>query len=123
MNDTEKIYDDFTQIVDCYLSNFDSYQKNKKYSYACVYGYVDFFKYYDEKKIIVHGIYINEQYRKNGLCKNLLFYIIDKLYKTDKIFIVQSVLSKILYEYLERFNYKNNVFIWKKEGFVLKKTI
>jgi len=115
------ICNDFTQIIEHYLNNFDLYEKCKKYSYICIYGSIEFFKSNDIKKIIVHEIYIEEQFRRIGLCSNFIKYFIDKLNGTNKIFVIQSVLSKILYEYLLRFNYNEYKFFLKKDGFVIKK--
>jgi hypothetical protein len=48
-----------------------------------------------------------------------LYYLIDSAKKYNfKYFCVQSVLSKILYEYLLRFKYNNKGFNLKKIGFV-----
>lgn len=122
------MYDDFTQIVEHYLDNFCKLQYKNKYCYNCLYGSIEFYKSYDDNKIIVHEVYILEQYRRNGLCGNFIKYLIDKIEemnkikKMNKILVIQSVLSKILYDYLLRFNYNKYIFVLKKEGFVMKKT-
>jgi hypothetical protein len=115
------IYDNFTQIVEYYFNNFSKLQSGNKYYYDCIYGSVEFYKSTNDNKIIIHEIYVLEKYRKNGLCGNFIKYIINKIDGTNKILVIQSVLSKILYEYLLRFNYHNHIFVLKKEGFVVKK--
>jgi hypothetical protein len=117
------IYDNFTQIVEHYLDNFTEYLVDNKYCYNCIYGSIEFYKSVNNNKIIVHEINVLEQYRRNGLCCNFIKFVIDKIEGTKKIFIIQSVMSKILYEYLLRFNYNKYKFILKKEGFVIKKCI
>lgn len=117
------IYDNFTQIIEHYLYNFCKYQSGNKYGYNCTYGSIEFYKSTNNNKIIVHEIYVLEQYRRNGLCENFIKSIIDKIEGTNKILVIQSVISKILYEYLFRFNYKKFKFILKKEGFVTKKCL
>ena len=115
------IYDDFIQIVEHYLDNFCKLQYENKYYYNCIYGSIEFYKSTNNNKIIVHEIYILEQYRRNGLCGNFIKFLIDKIVGTHKILVIQSVLSKILYDYLLRFNYNKYTFVLKKEGFVIKK--
>jgi len=122
MNTDNIIYcDNFNQIVNYYLENFNSFQTNKKIEFECGLGCVEFFKSdKNTNDIIVHSIYIKEQYRKKGLCENFIKYLIDKIGDTQTL-IIQSVLSKILYDYLSRFEYNNTIFVIKKEGFVAKK--
>ena len=48
-----------------------------------------------------------------------LWYI--KLRKNKQKIIIRSVLSKILYEFLLRFEYAQNKFVVNKEGFVYTK--
>jgi hypothetical protein len=73
----------------------------------------------DKNKLIIHSIYVIEKYRKNNLCKEFIKYILDKS-NFNKI-IIQSVLSKILYNFLLKFEHNGKKFILKKEGFVYKK--
>jgi N-acetylglutamate synthase-like GNAT family acetyltransferase len=113
-------YNNFYQIVDCYLENFNSFQINKKIEFECEVGCIEFFKCSNTNKIIVHSIYIKEQYRKKGLCGEFIKYLIDKIGDTQTL-VIQSVLSKILYEYLSRFDYNKTIFVIKKEGFIAKK--
>ena len=115
----KKIFLNFYEIVDDYLNLFsiNKINKIKKISYDCEYGSIQFIEYFNNSnKIIVHEIYIKEQYRNQGLCKKFIEYLIEKVPKNNKI-IIQSVLSKILYEYLLRFEYAGKKFILKKEGF------
>ena len=68
-------------------------------------------------KLIIHEIFVKEEFRNKGLCKEFIKYLIDKF--PHKKIIIQSVLSKILYNFLLRFEYKNRYFMLKKEGFYL----
>lgn len=112
--------DDLYKIVDYYLKNFNTFQINKKIEFECEYGSIEFYKYSNTNKIVVHSIYIKKQFRKKGLCGEFIKYLLDMI-EGNKILVIQSVLSKILYEYLERFEYNKTIFVLKKEGFVAKK--
>lgn len=112
--------DNLNQIVDYYLDNFNSFQINKKIEFECELGNIEFFKSSNKNKIIVHSIYIKEQYRRKGLCGEFIKYLIDKIDNVQTL-VIQTVLSKILYEYLFRFKYNKTIFVLKKEGWVAKK--
>ena len=123
----EKKFLNFYKIVDDYLDNIlllenDTNNIVKKFCYDCEYGSIEFIRHPKKsniKKIIVHGIYIIEQYRNQGFCKEFIKYLIDKSDKQN--IIIQSVLSKILYDFLLRFEYMGKRFILIKEGFVFVK--
>lgn len=107
----------FIELIDTYLSNYSTY-KNGKVELECHQGELIFYK----KKpnvITIHGIYIYPEYRQQGLCRGILQYLIDNIGSGFEFLCVQSVLSKILYEYLERFTYKNKKFSNRKIGFFL----
>ena len=107
----------FIELIDTYLSNYSTY-KNGKVEFECAQGELIFYK----KKhniITIHGIYIYPEYRQQGLCRGILQYLIDNIGYGFEFLCVQSVLSKILYEYLERFTYKNKKFSNRKIGFFL----
>jgi hypothetical protein len=122
----EKKFINFYKIVDDYIDNILLLDNDtnivKKICYECDYGSIEFIRYPKKsniKKIIVHEIYVREQYRNQGLCKEFIKYLIDK---SDKINImIQSVLSKILYNFLLRFEYKEKKFIVTKQGFLYYK--
>ena len=122
----EKKFINFYKIVDDYIDNILLLDNDtnivKKFCYDCDYGSIEFIRYPKKsniKKIIVHEIYVREQYRNQGLCKEFIKYLIDK---SDKINImIQSVLSKILYNFLLRFEYKEKKFIVTKQGFLYYK--
>jgi hypothetical protein len=111
----------FTEMIDTYFLNYDLYEK-EKISFECDYGELIFLKSDNKDDLILYAIYISPQYRENGLCRNILHYLIDKIsYSTKfKNLCVQTVLSKVLYEYLSRFTYKGKNFKNKKGGFVYK---
>lgn len=108
----------FIDITDTYLLNYSTY-KNGKIIFECEYGELIFLK--KEPEILtLYSIYIYPKYRKNGLCRNILYYLIDKSSNKFKYFCIQSVVSKILYEYLLRFKYKNKKFNNTINGFMYK---
>jgi hypothetical protein len=110
----------FTKIIDTYFLNYDLYEK-EKISFECDYGELIFLKSDNKDDLILFAIYIAPRYRENGLCRNILHYLIDKSSSTKfKKLSVQTVLSKILYDYLSRFSYKGKKFKNKKGGFVYK---
>jgi len=110
--------ENFIQIIDTYLLNYDLY-KNGKIEFNCKYGDLIFLKK-NPNILIIYGIYIYSEYRQQGLCKNILQYLIDNSKGRFKYFIIESVMSKILYEYLLRFNYDNRNFKVIKDGFLYK---
>ena len=109
---------DFIKFIDAYIDNYSIYDIGKV-SFECTYGELIFYKN-NSNTLIVHGIYISPIYRKKGFCKNILHYLIDKGSQHFKYLCIQSVISKILYEYLLRFEYKNKNFTIKKIGFIYK---
>jgi hypothetical protein len=110
----------FTQIIDTYFLNYDLYE-NGKVSFECDYGELIFLKSDNNHDLILYAIYISTQFRENGLCRNILHYLIDKISTTKfKNLCVQTVLSKVLYEYLLRFTYKGKKFKNVEDGFVYK---
>lgn len=108
----------FKEIIDNYLTNIEQYNYKQKISFECIYGELIFIKH--NKMLSLCGIYIHSEYRKQGLCRDILYYIIDKCYKKFDYFCVESVISNILYKYLERFIYKNKKFKKYKIGFTYK---
>jgi hypothetical protein len=109
----------FIELIDTYLSNYSTYNKGK-IEFECDYGELIFYK--DNLNILtLFGIYIKPEYRKQGFCRNILQYLIDvSSYKKFKFLCIESVLSKVLYEYLLRFEYKNKKFKKNKNGFFYK---
>jgi hypothetical protein len=108
----------FIEIIDTYLLNYSSYEKGKVV-FECDYGELIFNKG-DNDILAVFGIYIRPEYRQQRLCENILHYLIDKSENSFNYICVQDVLSKILYEYLLRFNYKGKKFNNTKKGFIYK---
>lgn len=110
----------FVEIIDTFLLNYSNYNDGK-YELECEYGEIIFFKNNRKQDvIIIYGIYIKPEYRNKGFCKNILYHLIDKCSKNFQFLCVESVLSKILYDYLLRFEYKKTHFILKKDGFFYK---
>lgn len=112
------IMEQFNEIIDTYLLNYDLYE-NGKVEFECDYGELIFFKR-NRNMLILFGICIFPEYRQKGLCRNILHYLIDKSREKFKYVLVESVLSKVLYEYLLRFEYKNRKFKRTYEGFLYK---
>ena len=105
----------FTEIINTYLENYWTYN-NGMVEFECKYGSLTFYKP-THPLIIVHSIYILPEYRQRGVCRNILQHLIDSTPKMFKRVRVQTVLSKILYEYLLRFEYKNKKFRLSMYGF------
>ena len=105
----------YETIIDTFFKNYSTYD-NGKVSFEYEYGELIFFKK-NPKVLTLFGIYIHPEYRQKGICRNILQYLIDK--KTPKFqqLCIQSVLSKVLYEYLLRFEYKNKKFKNRLTGF------
>lgn len=112
--------DKFKEIIDTYLINYANYEKGKV-PFECEYGELIFRKD-TNNTLILFGIYIIPEYRKKGLCRNILHYLIDNSAKHFNLLCIESVLSKILYEYLLRFKYKDKNFQLKKQGWFLPLT-
>lgn len=109
----------FIKLINTYLSNYSTYE-NGKVTFECDYGELIFYKDNNNKRhLILFGIYIVPDSREKGFCRKILQYLIDsgKNHSFD-YFCVQSVLSKVLYEYLLRFTYKNKGFHLDNKGFV-----
>ena len=109
------LMESFKGLINIYLSNYSTY-KNGKVLFECEYGELIFLKN-NSNNLILFGIYINPEYRQKGLCRDILYYLIDTSLNKFKFLCVQSVLSKILYEYLIRFKYNDKRFKIKKQGF------
>ena len=98
--------------------NYEQYE-NGKIEFDCNYGELIFLK--DDPNILtLFGIYIYPEYREKGFCKSILQYLIDKSNNKFKHLLVESVMSKILYEYLLRFKYNDKNFKLDKDGFIYK---
>jgi len=108
----------FKEMINTYLLNYPIYEKGK-ISFECEYGELIFFKN-NSDILTLFGIYINPDYREKGLCRDILYYLIDTTSDKFKYICIESVLSKILYEYLLRFEYKNKRFKIIKTGFIYK---
>jgi hypothetical protein len=101
---------------------FDDYIKNKTiHDYDTIEGNLRFVKN-RHNDIIIDVIYIKECFRRRGLLKKFLCYIVDHVdvIRNEKFMIV-SVLSKILYDYLLRFEYNGWKFKLIYDGFLLTK--
>ena len=109
--------DEFIESIDNYLSNYSTYEKGKVV-FDCKNGELIFYKN-NSNMLTLFGIYICPEYREKGFCRNILYYLIDSAKKYNfKYLCIQSVLSKILYDYLIRFEYKNKGFKLKLIGFI-----
>lgn len=108
----------FIEIIDTYLLNYSTYKKGKVV-FECDYGELIFNKE-DNDILTLFGIYIRPEYRRQRLCENILHYLINKSENEFNYICVEAVLSKILYEYLLRFNYKGKKFNKMKKGFIYK---
>lgn len=109
---------EFKELIDRYFDNHSSF-KNGNVLFECDLGELIFYKE-NNNVCVLRGIYIFPQYRKNGLCRYILKYIIDKCQGLYSYFCVESVISKILYMYLLRFTHNNKKFKLVKKGFLYK---
>ena len=107
--------DEFKQSIDEHIM-YDSFLPGD-IAYDNKYGELVFNKG-KRDTLILQSIYIVPEYRNQGLCKEILQYIIDKCDKKFKYFMIQSVISNILYDYLLRFTYKNKQFMRTEDGFI-----
>lgn len=98
----------FIELIDAYISNYSTYP-NGKIEFECKYGDLVFYKA-GSRALIVHAIYIFPEYRQCGLCRGIIEHLIDNVPRTFKLLRIQSVISKVLYEYLMRFRYNNKGF-------------
>lgn len=110
--------EEFKKIIDTYFLNYELYE-NGKVEFDCDYGELIFLKK-NHNTLTLFGIYINPEYRKNGFCRTILHYLIEKSKGRFKYLLIESVMSKILYEYLLRFKYKNKKFKIIYDGFIYK---
>ena len=126
-------HEEYQTIIDTYIHNYDKY-KEGKIEFEYIYGELIFMKEDNNvrkkitnkknKNIVLFGIYIYPEYRRQYLCRDILCYLIDacinynnssSLFKIHKV-VITSVLSKILYEYLQRFRYHQHTFIETTQG-------
>lgn len=105
----------FKPLIDAYITNYSLFETGKV-SFDCDYGELTFRKHKDDT-ITLYAIYIVPQWRNKGLCREILHYIIDHC-STFTYFKIESVLSKVLYDYLLRFTYKDKKFVLNKKGFI-----
>jgi hypothetical protein len=108
----------FIEIIDTYLSNYHLY-KSDKIEFECDYGELIFNKEFPDI-LTLSSIYINPRYRRNGFCKNIIYYLIEKSKDKFRYIMIESVVSKILYNYLLRFKYEDKKFELKHNGFIYK---
>ena len=108
----------FKYIIDTYLDKYEKYADGK-IIFECDYGELIFVKNVKQPNtIILYEIFIQNKYRQQGLCKEIIKYLIDKgSYKFNYLCII-SVLSDILYNYLKRFDYKGKQFSIENDGFI-----
>lgn len=109
----------FKEMIDTYIDNYDLYE-NGKQEFECEYGDLIFYKNKNNDYLTLFGIYIYPEYRRNGYCRYIFNYLIEKAASRFKYISVECVVSKILYNYLLRFKYNNKKFKLTVNGFVYK---
>jgi len=114
----ENAFENFKGIIDTYFLNYMEYDYGKV-AFECDYGELIFLKT-RYNVITIYGIYFFPEYRQQGLCREILHYLIDIGAPYFKFLCVQTVLSNILHDYLLRFQYKNKNFLKYKDGFYYK---
>ena len=110
--------EEFIKIIDAYYEKYSTYADGKVV-FECDFGELTFYKK-DPRYITIFSICVVPEYRQQGICSNIFKYIINKNNRRFKYFMVESVLSKILYEYLLRFKYKDKKFRLESSGFIYK---
>lgn len=105
-------------IIDTYINNYDEIP-NGKNSYECEVGNLTFIKDSTDR-IILFEIYINAENRRQGICKNLIITCIIRSIQVKRKFMIVSVISKILYNFLLNFRCNYGNFILTDEGFLFK---
>lgn len=105
-----------------FITAFNDYAENKLTpEYDTIEGNLRFVNNNDNL-IVIDAIYVKECFRQRGILKKFLEHVVNYVSKTNKFkFMIVSVLSKILYEYLERFMYNNHKFKLTRDGFLLVK--
>ena len=106
------------KIIDTYINKYNELNMYKN-SYECDFGSLTFIKDKSER-IILYEIYIKEEYRRSGICRNLIIYCIISCKQNKKKFIIISVISKILYNFLISFKCIYGKFNLTNEGFLFK---
>jgi hypothetical protein len=109
----------FKDVVNEYINNYGSFKKGK-ICFDFDQGELIFLKK-QNNMLILCSIYIFPLYRRQGLCQNILHYLIDKAQQEKiKYVCVIDVISKVLYNYLLRFSYQDKKFKNTKNGFIYK---
>ena len=114
-------WESFTVAMDEYTRGWNQEPLGKR-EMNCTYGFLTFHKYPNSKTITLYEIYIHQNYRNQGYCRKILEHLVELfLLDPSKDFMIESVLSKPLYDYLLRFQYKNHGFLRTKDGFLLRR--
>lgn len=108
--------DSFEEISKYYVANFATFSIGK-HEFDSICGSLTFIK--DKSNdIILFEIYVKYELRNKCICKSFLSYLIDLMETLNiKTLRIVSVLSNILYDFLERWNYKNKKWKRTKIGF------
>ena len=110
--------EEFIKIIDTYYDKYSTYDCGKVI-FECEFGELIFYKK-DKRYITIFSICVFPEYRQQGICSKIFKYIIDRNNKQFKYFMVESVMSKILYEYLLRLKYNRKKFVLETQGFEYK---
>jgi len=106
----------FRTAFDDYVINLDIFE------YETIEGSLRFVKN-DSNMIIIDEIYVKKEFRQRGILKIFLEHVTNYMIKNkNKQFMIQSVISKILYDYLIRYEKNGCKFMLTKSGFLLKVT-
>lgn len=99
-------------IIDKYNNEYESLELGK-HSYDNEIGTITFIK--GKKYVTIYEIYIKTEHRNSGHCRKFIINMI----LNEKSFMIVSVLSIILYEYLLRFKYNGYRFKLTPLGFLM----
>lgn len=102
-------------IIDEYINNFNLFPLGKN-SFECEIGSLTFLK--DEtNNIIIYEIFVKQEKRRKGHCRNLIIHSINKCKEFKCKLLIISVISKPLYKFLKEFKNEEGRFMLKTIGF------
>jgi hypothetical protein len=108
----------FASAFENYISIFDNAEK-KSYEYDTIEGELRFVKI-NSTDIILNSIYVKPELRGIRILEKFLFHVVKFIKQNNlKYFWIVDVISKILYDYLLRFEHDNYKFKLCRKGFFI----
>jgi hypothetical protein len=118
-----QVWPSFESAIDAYINGWNEEPLGKR-EMECNHGCITFHKYPNNglDTITLFGIFIYKNDRRQGHCRKILEHLVDVFLLHGYDFMIESVLSKPLFDYLSRFQYKGCSFTIQKTGFLLRQT-